>query len=87
MARVLNLRGVHVYKKVPGKQATTLSEVHPAVGFNSEAGTFWLQDGTFYTGDNKPVKDVPAWVLEAVERTDPKVLAAAGYVKPAKKAA
>ena len=86
----LNLRGVHVFKKIAGKPGQfKLDSVHPVMGLVCQGeGKLFIQDGRVYAagGDPIPTDQLPAWFHEQVAqiaKTSPKALADVGYALPA----
>lgn len=76
----LDLRKVHVFKKVPNAPGQfRLAETHPAMGFRNGEEQVWLQDGSFYSSGGIPLKETPAWLVEAIKRVTPEALAECGY--------
>ena len=77
----LNLRGVHVYEKVPGKAEFRLKETHPAIRVAREEQVLFLQDGAVYDPSGKPVelKDLPGWFKEEMQKMNPVALREAGF--------
>ena len=78
----LNLRGIHVFKKVPGSPgAFRLAEINPALRLSNGPEQVWLQKGSFYAsnGDPIPQDKLPGWLPSALEATSTAALAEAGY--------
>ena len=75
----LNLRGVHVYKKVGN--ATRLVETHPVIRFKVGDEAVYMQDGKFYSDGGTPLatKDHPGWLAGEIAKISAEGLAAAGY--------
>lgn len=80
----LNLRGVHVYEKIPGQATFRLKETHAALRLASgdeQGGVLFIQDGLVYeeSGKQMPWEQIPGWFRAQVETANPVVLAEAGW--------
>lgn len=78
---MLDLRGVHVVKKIPGTQNYRLAEVHPALRFANEESNLYIQDGRVFDAGGNIVgaKDIPDWFKDAVSKANPVALREAGW--------
>lgn len=88
MGRNLQLRGVHVYQKIPNTNQFRLKEVHPYVRLSKDGTEVYIQDGSTYTagGEVLPKDKLPDWFNEEIAKVNPAVLRECGYAKePAKK--
>lgn len=84
MARRLNLRGVHVFAKVPGQNRFVLKETNPIIKLSQDGQDVYIQGGSVYSGGGDPIAkaDLPAWFDEAVAKLNPVALAEAGWKQP-----
>lgn len=87
---MLNLRGVHVFEKIPGKGEFRLKEIHPAIRIAREEQVLFLQDGTVYDASGRvmDLKDLPGWFKEELHKMTPAALREVGFKlaeKPAEK--
>lgn len=80
----LQLRGVHVYKKIPGKNAFQLSEIHPAMRIGSGENHLYIQNGEVFAegGDRIPPDQYPGWFLDELGKVSPKALQETGFSLP-----
>jgi hypothetical protein len=77
----LNLRGVHVFEKIPGQATFRLRETHAAMRFGNDQEVLFLQDGLVFEESGKQVDwdKVPGWLLDAIEHANPVTLREAGW--------
>jgi hypothetical protein len=75
----LNLRGVHVYEKIPNRPDFRLKETHTAIRLGHEEEHLYLQDGQVFDASGKWVETRPAWFNEEIARISPAVLREAGF--------
>jgi hypothetical protein len=85
MASKLELKGVHVYEKVPGTAGHfRLTRINPALRLGCEAGHLYLQAGRVFEESGAEVKNPPSWFAEELAKCDPAALREVGYQpKPA----
>lgn len=76
----LNLRGVHVYEKIPGQSTFRLKETHPAMRLSRDMQVLYIQDGTVFAEGGEEVKELPAWFNEEVQKASPTALREVGLV-------
>lgn len=87
MSKQLNLRGVHVFKKLPGQNRWVLDSIHPALRLAQDGETVYIQDGSLFDGGgNKLLGKPPGWFSEAVSKLSPDTLASVKYKPAAAKA-
>lgn len=86
---MLNLRGVHVFEKVPGKAEFRLKETHPVMILTHQEEKLMLQDGMVYDPSGKEVtKDMlPGWFKDELARMNPVALRECGFKLAVKKEA
>lgn len=77
----LNLRGVHVFEKIPGKGEFRLKETHPVMRLAHEEEIVFLQDGQVYDASGKSLeKDkYPVWFKDELTKLNPVALREAGF--------
>ena len=77
---MLNLRQVHVLKKVPGKQEWRLAEVHPAIRIGHGEEQLYLQNGAVHdaAGNEIPLDKVPAWFMAEAGKMSAEALKSVG---------
>ncbi len=80
----LELTRVHVYEKLPGRQAFRLAKTQPAMRLASGADIVWIQGGKLFDDGGEPLAKVPGWFAEEVKKINPQALAETGYKAPAK---
>lgn len=77
----LNLRGVHVFEKIPGKGEFRLKETHPVMRLSKDEEILFLQDGQVYDASGKVMeKDkLPAWFKDELIKANPVALRESGF--------
>lgn len=83
----LNLRGVHVFEKIPGKAEFRLKETHPAMILTHQEEKVILQDGMVYDASGKeiPKEALPGWFKEELTKLNPVALRESGFKLGTKK--
>ena len=76
----LNERGVHVIRKVTGKDEWRVAEIHPLMTLTYEDQKVKLQDGQVYDPSGKALDmdALPEWVMDAISKCTPSALAEVG---------
>lgn len=78
----LELKGVHVFEKVPGSSgAFRLVRTNPAMRIGGTEGHLYIQGGHVFEegGKEVPISQVPAWFTAALEFVNPAALKECGW--------
>lgn len=75
----LNLRGVHVFQKIPGQSEYRLKETHPAMRIAQGMDVLYIQDGQVYDAGGGLVEKYPEWFLSEIQKTNPVALREVGF--------
>lgn len=77
---MLNLRGVHVLTKVPGRNEWRVTDTHPAIKLTNGDEAVFLQDGEVYDPSGKAMdeKSRPVWFMQEVQKMTAAALQSVG---------